>query len=142
AANQHAVRAQMCLTEPAMETRAAVKLGVDDDAVPGPERLGVAGVDDFPEQFMTHDSRVADRNRAAENLEIGAADAAVRHADLHLAGVPTWPSHVIEDQIPGCAQDHGSHRGVMKLCLERPSDDPSASESSLPVTLCAARLRD
>src|SRR5439155_708408 len=70
AANQHAVRAQMCLADPAMEARAAVKLGVDDDPVAGAQPIGVAGVDDLPEHFMTHDSRIADRNRTAENLEI------------------------------------------------------------------------
>jgi len=66
--------------------------------------------DDFAEHFVTHDPRIADRNRAAVDLEIGTADPAVGHADLHLADVLPRPGHIIEDQIPGCAQDHRSHR--------------------------------
>src|SRR5437879_12770482 len=91
----------MRLADSAMEAFAAVQLGIDDDAVATPHRLGAAGLDDLAEHLVTHDPRIPDRNRAVVDFEIGTADAAVRHANLHLAGVLPRTGQLVHDQLPG-----------------------------------------
>ena len=95
AADQQTIRAQVRLADPAMEAFAAVQLGVDDDPVAALHGLGAAGLDDLAEHFVTHDPRITHRNRAAVDFEIGTADAAVRHADLHPAGVLARPGDLV-----------------------------------------------
>ena len=110
ATDQHAVRTQVGLPDPAMETGAAVQLRVDDDPLAGGEAAGVAPIDNPADHFVSHDPGIADRNRAAVDLEIRPADSAVRHADQHPAGVLSRARHLVGHQLARCFQDHGFHR--------------------------------
>jgi hypothetical protein len=111
ASDEHAVAAQVCLTDPAMKAGAAVELRVDDDAVAGPQRAG-AGVHNFPRHLVPHDPGVADRDGAVEDLVVGAADAAVRHPHQHLLELATRPRDLVPDQLAGRGENHGFHRST------------------------------
>ncbi len=109
ASNEHAVRAEMCLTDPAVKARPAIELRIDDDAVAGAQRTR-ACIDHLARHLVTHDARILDRNGAVEDLVVGAADPAVRHAHEQLALLGPWPRHIVPDQFPGRRQHHRFHR--------------------------------
>ena len=124
--DQHAVRTQMGLSDPTMETGAAIELRVDDNSVARSEMP--AALDHLADHLMAHDSRIGDRNRAAVDLQIGAADAAVGDANEHVAGIHPRPRHIVQHQLPRCPQDHGSHHGVLKLSVVAALQDSPGCE--------------
>ena len=103
-----AVRTQMRLPDPAVKAGAAIELRIDDDPVAGAKRPA-ARLDDLAGHLVTHDARIADRNRAVEDLVIGAADAAVRDTHQHVAGHPGGPRDVVERELTWGGQHHGLH---------------------------------
>src|SRR5512134_3442770 len=100
-----------------MKTCTAVQLRVHDDAVAWAEACGIAAFDDFADHFMTHDSRIADRNGAAVDLEIGSTDAGVSDTHEHLACIETWLRNLVLCQLSRRGQYHGLHAGSSTLDL-------------------------
>ena len=131
AADQDAPGAQMCLSDPAMKAGAAVQLRIDDDAIASPEVAVAARVDHFARHLVAHDARVLHRNRAAVDLVIGAADAAVRHADKHLARVERRRRHLAGHQFPRRLQDHGVHEATTGFLGARPLRTATTSSAAL-----------
>ena len=110
AAEEPAVRAEMRLADAAMKAVAAVQLRIDDDAI---ARVQCAVGGDDADHFMAHDPRIADRDRAAVDLEISAADAAVRHAHEDVARPGECRTRdLVRHEILRRAQHHGSHGGL------------------------------
>ena len=103
ASDEHAVLAKMCLADPAMEARAAIQLRIDDDAVAGAQRA-CASIDHFARHFVAHDARILHGNRAVEDLVVGPADPAVRHAHEQLPLLRRRPRHIVPDQFTGSSQ--------------------------------------
>jgi hypothetical protein len=105
ASDQDAFRAQMRLSDPAVKAASAIQLRVDDHAIAVPDRAR-ARVHDLAGHLVAHDARIADRNRAAVDFVIRAADPAVRDTDDDVARVCLRPRHVAGDDLPRCPQDH------------------------------------
>ena len=88
---------------------AAIKFGIDDDAV---ARLYVgvsAGFHHFADHLVAHDPRIAHGNRAAVDFVVGAADPAIRHADQHLPLADCRARHLAQRQFVRRAQNHCLH---------------------------------
>src|SRR5258708_28811053 len=77
AADQHALGTQVGLSDAAVETRAAVQLRIDDDAVSAPDSAGAARIDHVAGHLVAHDARVVDGNRPAVDLVVRPANAAL-----------------------------------------------------------------
>src|SRR4029077_939139 len=106
--DQNAFRAKVRLSDPAVKTASAIQLRVDDDAIAELDRAR-ARVDDLTGHLVTHDARIADRNRAAVDLVVRTANAAVRDPDDDVARVCLRLRHVAGDDLPRRAQNHRFH---------------------------------
>jgi hypothetical protein len=58
---------------------------------------------------MAHDQRVADRDCAFVDVEIGPADAAMSYSDEDLVMSESGPLDFCKAQFAGPSQDHGFH---------------------------------
>ena len=108
AADQHAFRTQVGLADSAVKARAAVQLRVHDDAGAASEPPG-ARFRDFAGHLVPHHARVPDRNRAAVDLVVGPADAAVRHLHQDVALVGARHRQFAGLERHGRPEDHGPH---------------------------------
>ena len=99
----------MRLADAAMETNAAEKLGIHDDAVTGVDAGLASSVHHFAGGFVAHDQRVTHGNSAVENFQVGAANAGMGDANQHLSGAEFGNGHVIGGKFARRAQNHGFH---------------------------------
>jgi hypothetical protein len=108
ASDERAVGTQVRLPDTAIQTHAAVKGGVNDDAIAAMQR-GVSPVGHLADHFMAHDQRVADGDGAFEDVQIGPANAAVCNPDEDLTRPGGGPFDFGKPQVAGPSQDHCLH---------------------------------
>jgi hypothetical protein len=82
---------------------------------------GVTAVHHFADHFVTHDQRMADGDCAFVDVEIGAADAAMRDPYENLIVSESGPLDFGKAQVAGPSQDHGFHEGAF---VKRRCPDP------------------
>ena len=107
AAEQSAVRAKVRLTRAANVAGAAAVGRIDDDRRAGFD--AGAGLGDLAHRLVAHDARVGDGNAALKDLQVGAADAGIGHANQGLAGVALRRLHVLGRNLMGRRQNHALH---------------------------------
>ena len=92
----------------AIQAHAAVERGIDDDSRSCGKR-GVRARFHHADHFVAHDQRVAHRDRAFVNVQIGAADSAVSDANENLVVPKGRTLDFREAQLARAAENHGSH---------------------------------
>jgi hypothetical protein len=113
ASDERAGGAEVGLAGPAIQAHAAVKGRVNDDAIAAVQGV-VTSVNHLADHFMAHDQRVANRDRAFVDMEIGPADAAMGHSDEDLVMSESGPLDFRKAQIAGPSQDHGFHESCFR----------------------------
>jgi hypothetical protein len=113
AADEGAVGTEVGLAGAAIEAHAAVDGRVNNDAIAA-VKCGVSAFNYLADHFMAHDQRVANRDCAVVNVQIGPADAAVSHSDEDLVGSKSGPLDFRKAQFARASQDHGFHESCFR----------------------------
>ena len=124
-ADDAAVRTEIRSARQAVEASSTVEHRVDEDPIAGADPCLVGAADHLAGHLVTHDDGVRRRHGPREDLQVGSADAAVRHPDEHLIGARLRPSHVGQGQIewlseddrPHATPDSGSARRILRTII-------------------------
>ena len=116
ATDDGAIGAEVRSAGPAVDTGAAEYDRIDQHTIAGAD--GTADLaNDFAGDLVAHDDRVRGWHGAGEDLEVGAADAAVADSDEHFAGFGLGRGDVAGREVEGFSKDDGLHRaGFYLLC--------------------------
>ena len=98
------------LAAPAGDAVAAGQVGNDGDRLPRPHGTAGRCLHDLAPELMAHDAGVGqERLLAAEDVEIGAADADTTDADQHFAGSGRGLRSLHQRQAARLVTEYGSH---------------------------------
>ena len=109
AADDAAVRTEIGPARPAIEAASAVEHRVDENPIARANPSPLRAADDLAGHLVTHDDGIRRRHGSRKNLQVGSADAAVRHPDEHVTGAGVRPCDIGQGEIEWLPKDDRSH---------------------------------